>query len=311
MRNPHVLTIAASFWPRRFEEWRFPVEARLFHSGPDVQVLVHCQRPKTEPKAEVVLIHGLEGSSQSGYMQSLAQTLLEDGCAVHRFNMRTCGGTEFLCTGLYHAGLTSDVLAWLLDLDRQRRTPVYLVGFSLGGNVALKLAGELGEDGRRLLAGVCAVSTPLDLAACARAIGEPRNWIYQRNFLWCMKRRLRLRLRVLDPSIQTAGFEKIPTLWDFDDRITARGNGFRGADHYYSTQSAIGFLHQIRVPTLLVQAVDDPMIPFSVFQRPEVRANPFIRIEQVNHGGHLGFLARGSPRIWIDSVVRDWVIGNK
>ena len=121
------------------------MDAKLFQTEPEVRVLVHTQKPVGAPVAEVVLVHGLEGSSESPYMRGMAQTLLEADCVVHRFNIRTCGGTDFLCTTLYHGGLTSDLLAWLMELDRQRRTPVHLVGFSLGGNMALKLAGEMGR----------------------------------------------------------------------------------------------------------------------------------------------------------------------
>jgi predicted alpha/beta-fold hydrolase len=311
VRNPHLLTIAASLWPRKLDEQRFPVEARLYQSEPDVRVLVHMQRPVQEPVAEAVLIHGLEGSSDSVYMRSMAQCLLEAGCAVHRFNIRTCGGTEFLCSTLYHAGLTTDLFAWLMDLDRRRRTPVFLIGFSLGANIALKLAGEMGEDARRILRGVCAVSAPIDLAACARRIGEKRNRLYEWHFLRRMRQRLRLRAKVIPVASFDEALRQVDTLWDFDDRITAPAFGFTGADHYYSTQSAGCFLDTIRVPTLLVQAKDDPLIPFSSFEHPAIGVNPRIELLAVEHGGHIGFLSKPVPRIWVDSVVRDWILGNK
>jgi predicted alpha/beta-fold hydrolase len=311
VRNPHLLTIAASLWPRRLDEQRFPVEAKLYQSEPDVRVLIHTQQPAREPVAEAVLIHGLEGSSDSVYMRSMAQTLLEADCAVHRFNIRTCGGTEFLCSTLYHAGLTSDLFAWLMDLDRRRRTPVFLVGFSLGANIALKLAGEMGDDARRILHGVCGVSTPIDLAACARCIGEKRNRLYEWHFLRRMRQRLCLRARVLPHTPFAAAARDVRTLWDFDDRITAPAFGFSGADQYYSTQSCGRFLDTIRVPALLIQAKDDPLIPFTSFDHPAISRNPRIQLLDVEHGGHIGFLSKPLPRIWVDGVVRDWILGNK
>lgn len=129
----------------------------------------------------MVLLHGLEGCADSGYMQSFAQAALERGFGVHRLNMRTCGGTEELCETMYHSGLTSDPLAVLKEIQRRHAGPAFLVGFSLGGNVALKLAGELGTT--ELIAGVCAVSTPIDLAACVRNTEKRSNRLYERRFV--------------------------------------------------------------------------------------------------------------------------------
>ena len=151
--NHHLLTIAGNFWPRELDTVRYPVEAKLYRTEPDVQVLVQSQRPAGQARGEIILTHGLEGSGESGYMRSFAQAALEAGFAVHRFHMRTCGGTAHLCKTLYHAGLTSDLLAVIRQFEQQGRAPVYLAGFSLGGNVALKLTGELGDAAAPLIAG--------------------------------------------------------------------------------------------------------------------------------------------------------------
>ena len=142
-RNPHLLTIAGNYWRRGVDERRFPVQAKFYDTEPGVQVLVHSQAPASEPVAQLILVHGLEGSSSAGYARSLAQAALEAGCATHRFNMRSCGGTEHLSgRTLYHSGQTSDLLAVIRQLPSG--APIFLAGFSLGGNVVLKLAGELG-----------------------------------------------------------------------------------------------------------------------------------------------------------------------
>jgi uncharacterized protein len=305
-RNPHLATVFTSFWPRRLEERRFPVETRLFHTEPGTQVLIHTQRPPS-PRGEVVLVHGLEGSSMAPYMLSMAQSLLHAGYAVHRTNIRSCGGTEFLCSTLYHAGLTKDLFAILTDLDRQRRTPVYLVGFSLGANQSLKLAGELGDDAHRLLAGVAAISTPIDLAECCRVLAHPSNRLYQWRFLSSMRKRLRLRRPAIAAPLPYERLDRVRSVWEFDDLFTGPSFGFTGAEHYYSTQSAIGYLDSIRVPTLVIQAQDDPMIPFAVFSHSAFHTNPQLTLAATAHGGHLGFLHSGSPRIWVDSVVTNWI----
>ncbi|HMF79311.1 MAG TPA: alpha/beta fold hydrolase, partial [Bryobacteraceae bacterium] len=182
LRNPHLLTIAGNFAVRRLDEKRFPIQSKFYSTEPDVQVLVHTQRPDTEARGEIVMVHGLEGSSDAGYMRSMSQLALENGYAVHRANMRSCGGTEALAKTMYHAGMTGDTLSVLRQIRAEHAAPIFLFGYSLGGNVALKLTGELGEDAQGLLKGVCAVSTPLDLAACVRKTGERENRIYSWRF---------------------------------------------------------------------------------------------------------------------------------
>ncbi len=261
------------------------MESRLVRTAPDTQVLVETQAPE-HPRAEVVFVHGLEGGGNAGYIVSMAHACLSAGFATHRFHMRTCGGTEHLTNTLYHAGLTGDLREFLGGSESPGR-PVFLVGFSLGGNVVLKLAGELGESARELVAGVCAVSTPIDLAACAQRIGKPDNRFYERRFV------KRMRSRVLATGrYHEEQFRDARSIYEIDDRITAPSFGFGTADRYYETQSSGGFLDRIRVPTLLIQAKDDTFIPFDIFDHAAFRTNPWLTLLATEHGGHLGFLQR-------------------
>jgi hypothetical protein len=301
-RNPHLQSIAAHFWPRPDVTVDFPLERRLIQTEPGVQVLVVSQRPRGEARGEIVMVHGLEGSGDAGYIRSLSAAALRAGFAAHRFHMRTCGGTEHLCGTLYHAGLTSDLLAVLRQFGREGREPAAVVGFSLGGNVVLKLAGELGEFGGGVIRCVAAVSAPLDLAACSRRISEPDNRIYQERFVRKMRDRLCATGRY-----RREEFDGLRTVEELDDRFTAPSFGFGDAANYYRTQSAIRFLEGIRVPALLIQAKDDTFIPYSIYDSPEVRANPRIRVIATPHGGHLGFLARGSQRLWLDHALMQFI----
>jgi hypothetical protein len=301
--NPHVLTVLGNFWPRRLDMRRYPVESRLFRTEPDVQVLVHTQQPPGgSRRGEMILVHGLEGSSDAGYMRTMAKAALDAGYAVHRFNIRTCGGTEHLCNTLYHAGLTGDLRSVLGQLRDEGRAPVHLVGYSLGGNQVLKLAGELGEEARPLIASVCTVSTPIDLAAGARKLGRFSNRIYERRFLSRMRSRVIASGRFTARQIQGAA-----SIYEFDDRITAPSFGFRGANHYYETQSSQLFLERICVPALLIQSKDDIFIPFEIFDHPAFQSNPCLRLLATERGGHLGFLSRTRPRFWIDQAVLEWI----
>ena len=301
--SAHLLTILANFWPRKLDMRSYPVESRLYRTEPEVQVLVETQRPtSSSPRGEMILVHGLEGSSDAGYMRTMSKAGLDAGYIVNRMNVRTCGGTEHLANTLYHAGLTSDLRSVLRQLRDEARTPVHLVGYSLGGNQVLKLAGELGDDARPLIASVCAISTPIDLAACARRLAQLSNRIYERRFL------KRMRNRVIATGRFTAGQVKnLQSVYEFDDRITGPSFSFRGADHYYETQSSRQFLDCIRIPTLIIQAKDDIFIPFEIFRHPALRSNPHIRLHVTDQGGHLGFLSRNRPRFWADQAVLEWV----
>jgi predicted alpha/beta-fold hydrolase len=183
-----------------------------------------------------------------------------------------------------------------------------VIGFSLGGNQVLKLAGELGDQAAGLIAGVCAVSTPIDLAACVRALGRRENFLYEWRFVSRMTERMRLRNRLMPDIFRIDGLHGVRTVYDFDDRITAPFFGFGTADNYYATQSAQNFLSRIRIPTLLVAAHDDTMVPFDVYSHQAIASNPAIELIGVPHGGHLGFISAKPPRFWLDGVVLDWAL---
>ncbi len=301
VRNPHALTILGNFWPRDYDFSPYPMERRLVQTEPETQVLVQTQRPGGTVVGEVVLLHGLEGGGDAGYIRSMAFHALEAGFVVHRFHMRTCGGTEKLCKTLYHAGLTSDLRSFLEQTQGDAEgVPRFLVGYSLGGNVALKLAGELGETA--LIHGVCAVSTPIDLAMAARRIGRRDNWLYEQRFVARMKKRV-----IGTGRYSEADLSGKDSLYAIDDKITAPSFGFGTADNYYATQSAKNFLQAIRVPTLLIQSKDDTFIPFEMYSHAAFRDNPHLKLVATEHGGHLGFLARSGQRFWADDRVVEFL----
>jgi uncharacterized protein len=254
-----------------------------------------------------VFLHGLEGSADAGYIASFSQEALMRGFGVHRLNLRTCGGTEELCDTMYHSGLTSDTRFILERIRECRKQPAFVVGFSLGGNVALKLAGELGDSD--LLMGVCAVSTPIDLAACVRTMDKRSNFLYTRRFVKRLCSRVRRKSKVAPHLYSSAGLDSVKSIWEFDDRFTAPLFGFGTAERYYATQSSASYLNAIRVPTLVICAKDDPLVPFEIYNHPAFRSNPALTLLAVEHGGHLGFLSRRRPRFWVDQTAMDWIDG--
>jgi predicted alpha/beta-fold hydrolase len=308
-KNPHLSTLAGNFWRRPSSEHRWPVRSVIYQTEPGVQIRVDEQRPDSTPRGELILVHGLEGSSQAGYARSMVCTALRAGFATHRVNLRSCGGTESLALSNYHSGQTSDLLHILRERKRLSGLPLFLAGFSLGGNVSLKLAGELGSFGNELLAGVCAVSTPIDLGACATALGRRQNILYDRRFLYSLKGKIRRRAAQAPSLYSVEHIDKIRTIYDFDDFYTARLFGFGTAENYYRTQSSNQFLEHIRVPAMVVVAKDDPLVPFSVYDHPAFRENPYLQLVAVEHGGHLGFIAQGKQRFWLDGLVVGWAEG--
>lgn len=304
-RNPHLLTVAGNFWPRKIDEQRFPAVRKQYRTDAANSVLVLEHQPAGIARGQIVFLHGLEGSANAGYILSCAQEALVRRFGVHRVNLRTCGGTEELCETMYHSGLTGDTQTILQDLQTRGLGPTFLIGFSLGGNVALKLAGELGNT--TLLHGICAVSTPIDLAACVRCLDRPSNSLYARRFLVRLCDRIRRKSKC-SPHLYTAdALDTVRSIWEFDDRFTAPLFGFGTAENYYRTQSAVRYLDAIRVPTLIICAKDDPLVPFGIYDHPAFRSNPAMTLLATEYGGHLGFLSRRKPRFWIDQVTLDWI----
>jgi hypothetical protein len=301
--NGDLLTIAGNFWPRNLDLQTHPARAVYFDTEPGVQVLARLQVPAS-PVGTLVLLHGLEGSDASGYMLSMAQAALEIGLRVFRLNMRTCGGTEHLAPTLYHAGLTSDLEAVLPQLPAG---PVFLMGYSLGGNVVLKFAG----DRRPQVNGVVAVSAPLDLMASCLRMQEPRNWLYSRKFIRSLKARYRRRHLAFPDRFPLDGLDEVRSVLEFDDRFTSKAFGFGDAAGYYGTQSSGQYLSAIQVPTLLIHAQDDPLIPFRIYEELNPEANPAISALYPRYGGHVGFLSRrntpDSPRFWAEAQAARWI----
>lgn len=305
-RNPHLATIAGNFWSRNYPPDAFPVTPRLFQTESDVQVRAEIQEPRRTPLGEIIILHGLEGSSKSGYVVSMAHAAVAAGYRATRLNTRSCGGTENLCKTLYHAGLTTDLAAVIHQYASESRGPIYLVGFSLGGNAVLKYAGERGSAIPRAVAAVAAISTPIDLDACCRQMMRPSNRLYESRFVSRLKTRYKFRCLQYPHLFEARNIDKVKSVYEFDDKFTAPHFDFGNAANYYATQSSQNFLAGIRVPALVIQAKDDPLIPYRVYSHPGF-ANPHVYHIATEHGGHVGFLSRRAPRFWADGVVLEFI----
>lgn len=292
-RGGNAQTLAAYAWPRSYRFGAPKDEERFFDVAADVRVLAHCRWQADRLRhSTIVLWHGIEGSSSSTYMIAMADKAFKAGFNVVRMNLRTCGGTEHLTSTVYHGGLTEDlheVVRQLIDYDQLTR--LFLVGFSLGGNMVLKLAGEYGDNPPPEVISICAVSPSIDLHASAELILKRSNWIYHRDFVYRLKKRLRTKHKLFPDRYDITGLDSVRTLREFDDRFTARSHGFADADDYYFKASSIRVIDKIRVPTLIIHAQDDPFIPFAPLRDPVVKNNPYILLIDPERGGHVAFLS--------------------
>jgi predicted alpha/beta-fold hydrolase len=309
LRNAHLMTIAAALWPRRFPHLPASV-TRLFEVEPGTKVRGECHWHENPPKhPTVVLLHGLEGSSESHYILGTAEVAWVAGFNVVRLNQRNCGGTEKLSATLYHSGLSCDIRAVLLELIEHDGLPdLFAAGFSMGGNLVLKMAGEFGDCAPEQLRGFVAVSPSFDLATCADAIAEPRNFIYEAHFVRRLKRRIRYKARLFPERFPIDGLRGIRTVRDFDDLVTARFCGFTGADDYYARSSARQLLAGIGRPTLILTAQDDPVVPYTSFETLAIGENSHITFVAPQYGGHCAFISqeRGNERFWSEVRVVDF-----
>jgi uncharacterized protein len=307
LRNGHAMTIAAAFWLRRFA---LPApEKRLFQVEEDSQLLAQCHwQPEKDRNAPVLaVIHGLEGSCESNYVRGVAEKAFQRGFHVLRMNQRNCGDTERLTPTLYNSGMSDDYRTVLEELaEGDGFTQIFFAGYSMGGNLVTKMAGEFGARAPRALRGVCSVCAAIDLAACADALEKRNNFFYQRHFVRNLMTRYARKAALFPDKYSRDGFGKIRTVREFDDAITAPCFGYRDAQEYYDAASARKVVGQIRVPTLMITAQDDPFVPYESFLAALVEENPAIRLIAPEHGGHCGFISSGAERFWAEQRIVDF-----
>jgi predicted alpha/beta-fold hydrolase len=286
------MTVVAWARARQFPELP-PPEARLFRVADDTQVLAHCywQRDR-RTRPTLLALHGLEGSSGVHYMRGLAAQAWRRGWNAVALNQRNCGGTEHLTPGLYHSGLTADPRAVLRTLHQENGlAPFVVAGYSLGGNLAIRLAGELDEAPDLPLCAVAAVCPTIDLDRCVHALERRRNIAYQFNFVRNLRARMRRKDQAWPRAFDLAPLGSTWTIRRFDEIYTAPHHGFAGASDYYFRASALRVVDRIRIPTLILAADDDPFVPADQFRSDAIRANPWITVRVERHGGHCGFIA--------------------
>jgi predicted alpha/beta-fold hydrolase len=291
LQGGHKMTLYGWGNPRYFPNLPRPT-LRYFDVAAETRVVAACHwQPRRWEHPTLLALHGLNGSSDAHYMRGIADKAYRRGMNVVRLNQRNCGDTEHLCAGLFHSGLTDDarhVIGELTAVDGI--ASIAVAGYSLGGNLALKLAGEYGGSPPEALRAVAAVSPILEISECVRALERPANILYQWNFVRDLKSRMRRKERVRRGLFDLSMLSGIRTVRDFDEAYTAPHFGFRDAEDYYHHASAMRVIDRVRVPALIIIAADDPFVPCEPFRDPRVTGNPHVTLALCEHGGHCGFV---------------------
>jgi predicted alpha/beta-fold hydrolase len=311
LRNGHWMTLYSWGNPRYFPS--LPAATRrYFEVARDARVAADCHwqaRPWERPT--LLALHGLNGSSDAHYMKGLAAKALARGMNVVRLNQRNCGDTEHLSAGLFHSGLTADAAHVVHELTTVDGLPAIAVaGYSLGGNLALKLAGEYGAHPPKTVVAVAAVSPIIEIGECTRALERRENVLYQWNFVKDLKRRMRRKAQCQPGQFDLSALDSVKTVRGFDDTYTAPHFGFRNAEDYYYRASSMRDIDRIRLPTLIITAEDDPFVPSQPFHDPKVTGNPQIDLRLSAHGGHCGFVGPASDEgdsYWAEHQIVEFV----
>ncbi len=267
-------------------------EERLVEVEPGIKVLCHCNWQPDRAKAlTIIVVHGLEGSSDSQYMLGVTEMALAAGMNVIRYNQRNCGGTDNLAPVLYHSGLSNDVAAVAREIiARDGVSRLALAGFSMGGNIVLKLAGEWGSEGPAQFRAVAVCCPAIDLATSADALHQPSNRLYETYFLWALRRRMVQKARLFPLHFDLNRLRGIRSLREFDDKVTAYYCGFKGVDDYYDRASALHTIERIAVPTLVLHSANDPFVKITAETRRRMASNRSITFVETEDGGHCAFV---------------------
>src|SRR6266567_4244975 len=305
LHNGHAQTIA-SYFVRRKD--RLPAaERRGFQVAEDTQLICDCHWQADKSGAmTAIIVHGLEGSSESSYVLGTAAKALAAGMNVVRMNMRNCGGTEKLTPTLYHSGFSQDLAAVVSELiQKDTLTRIALVGFSMGGNLVLNLVGEWGAARPNAVRASATVSPVMDLAPSADALHNRSNRIYENKFVRGLSRLFTRKAKLFPRRYDLNRLQGVRSIREFDERITAPYSGFRDADDYYARVSSSRLAERIAIPSLVLYSTDDPFIRLLPETRAKLRANAFVKYIETERGGHCAFLAEanGYDGRWAERTV--------
>lgn len=286
LRNGHISTVFCGV----FRTVNDLLQKRERITTPDDDFIdLDWSYTKHQTKKVVIVIHGLEGNAQRAYIKGSVKQFIQagyDACAV---NLRGCSGETNKKFISYHSGVTEDLEIIINHiLNTKKYTEIYLNGFSLGGNIVLKYLGER-NDVPKAIKGAATISVPVDLHSSLKQLLSPENFLYADRFKKYLVEKLRVKQKIFPEKLSDADIESIKTLKDFDDVYTSKAHGFKNALDYYAQCSSLQFLENIKVPTLLINALNDSFLGSECYPFKEAKNNPSLFLETPKYGGHVGF----------------------
>ncbi len=298
LRNGHFNTIGSHLF-RKVP--KLPFQRRLLPT-PDGDFL-HIEELKVANSFTcVILVHGLEGSAHSSYISTLAHTFYTQNWNVAALHLRGCSGTPNALYRAYHSGSTDDLQTAIAYLAETYHA-LSVVGFSLGGNIVLKYMGE--KNVSPLVKAAVGISVPCHLSDACNVLATPRNTVYHRRFMASLKRKLKQKMALFPGKVSPSEFRKIKTIRQFDESYTAPSNGYASAEDYYTQCSSLFGLSRIHVPTLLINAQDDPFLSPSCFPTNIAETNPHFYLRMPTFGGHVGYWPEHPNARWKHE---DWTL---
>lgn len=289
LRSGHLQSV----WPTLFRRISLHDPHREILTTPDNDEL-HLDWYRQGHPRVAVLSHGLEGHSRRPYVLGLTRALLRAGWDVMAWNFRSCGGEMNRQPRFYHSGATEDLDHVITHVLKEDYPDVALSGFSMGGNLTMLYLGQQGAGIDPRIRGAVTFSVPCDLAGSAEVLARPSRKIYMQRFLNDLHRKMAQKARLFPGLIDVQGFSEIRSFREFDDRYTAPLHGFRDAEDYWAQSSCLGRLKDIRVPALMVNALDDPFLSRQCFPQGRELLGEYVTVEAPRWGGHVGFVERAS-----------------
>jgi predicted alpha/beta-fold hydrolase len=278
---------------------------------PDGDLLdIALETSRKDSQKLVIVSHGLEGSMERPYIKGMVKRFVQGGWHALAWNYRSCGGTPNRLPRFYHSGATDDlqlIIDYALSLGKYEK--IVLVGFSLGGNLTLKYVGEQGANVSPYLKGAVAFSAPLHLSSCSKRISATSNWVYAQKFKRSLAGKVRQKAQQMPDVLDVSKLAYIRTLKDFDDFYTAPLHGFESAEDYYEKCSSLYFLEAIALPTLIVNAWNDPLLSPACFPTQAMEKHPFVHLETPRAGGHCGFARTEKGFYWSENRAFEWIEG--
>ena len=302
LRNGHLNTIYAPLF-RRQKSLAF-IRERL--NLPDGDFL-DLDFLRANHRRLVILCHGLEGSSSSQYMIGLSSIFHANNWDVLAINYRGCSGEMNRAVRMYHSGATGD-LDFVIQSVKHQYDALALVGVSLGGNMVSVYAGQQAENIDPKIKGIVGISVPTNLLAGVHKIMQASNYIYERRFLKSLLTKMRLKARQYPEIFTEEKIRSVRTIYEFDDTFTGPISGFKDAKDYYTKCSSGQFIPKIRVPTLIINALDDPFLPDECYPSKEMISNKFVTLLYPEYGGHVGFVQFGQKHYWEEKIALQFLM---